>query len=216
MTTKKDDDAVKIEISQEETETGGEKNEAEDKGSSQMKSPEKMSKKELLKKVEELMDESAKNYDQFLRSKAEMDNLIKRNKKEKEDWVKYSNETLVKEILPAMDNLEMAISHSDNESSFQALKEGVELTLKGLKDSLAKSGLLEVKAKGEPFDPCFHHAVSQQDSESIEAGFIMEELQKGYILNERLIRPSMVVLSRGKPGEGSTEKTPENVCEEKL
>jgi molecular chaperone GrpE len=216
MTTKNDDDAVKIDISQDETGTGGEENATEEKGSSQVKSPEKMSKKELLKKVEELAKESAKNFDQFLRSKAEMDNLIKRNKKEKEDWVKYSNETLMKEILPVMDNLEMAISHSDDESSFQALKEGVELTLKGLKGSLAKSGLVEVNAKGEPFDPCFHHAVSQQESEDVASGVVMAELQKGYVLNERLIRPAMVVLSTGKPGEESTEKNTEQVCEEKV
>jgi molecular chaperone GrpE len=214
MTIKEDDDAVSIDISQAETE--GDEMATDDKGSAQSKSPEKMSRKALLKKIEELAEESAKYYDQFLRSKAEIDNLIKRNKKDKEDWVRYSNETLMKEILPVMDNLEMAISHSNNEDSFKALKEGVVLTLKGLKDTLAKSGLAEVNAKGERFDPCFHHAVLQQETENVEAGVVIEELQKGYTLNERLIRPAMVVLSAGKPGQGSKEINTENRCEEKM
>ena len=80
-----------------------------------------------------------------------------------------------------------------------ALREGVELTLKGLKDTLVKSGLEQVKTEGEAFDPCFHEAVSQQEDKSVEAGMVLYELQKGYILNQRLIRPAMVVVSKGKP-----------------
>ena len=98
-----------------------------------------------------------------------------------------------------------------------ALREGVELTLKGLKDTLVKVGLKEVEAKGEPFDPCFHHAVSEQDNEDVEAGIVLEELQKGYMLYERLIRPSMVVLSKGRPGSGdSRDKASDRVCEQEI
>ncbi|UCF56789.1 MAG: nucleotide exchange factor GrpE [Deltaproteobacteria bacterium] len=160
---------------------------------------EKMTKPELLQKINELQEESEKNHDLYLRSEAEIENIKKRNKKEKEDWVKYANETLVKEILPVIDNLEMAISHAHNENSLHALREGVELTLKGLRDTLEKSGLEEVKAEGEPFDPSYHHAVSEQEDQNVEAGIILQELQKGYTLNKRLIRPAMVVVSRGKP-----------------
>ncbi|MBW1888158.1 MAG: nucleotide exchange factor GrpE, partial [Deltaproteobacteria bacterium] len=137
-------------------------------------------------------------------SQADIENIKKRNKKDKEDWIKYSNETLIKEMLPVIDNLEKAISHSQNENSFDSLKEGVELTLKGLIDSLAKSGLEEVKAQDEPFDPSYHQAVSQQADNSVEVGIILEELQKGYTLNERLIRPAMVVVSKGKPDNVSS------------
>jgi molecular chaperone GrpE len=161
----------------------------------------KMTKAELLEKIGELQEESKKNFDFYLRSQAEIENIKKRNLKEKTDWVKYSNETLIKEILPVMDNLEMAISHSHNQNSFQALREGVELTLKGLRDTLAKSGLEEVKAEGEPFDPYFHQAVSELEDENAKAGTIVQELQKGYTLNQRLIRPAMVIVSKGKPGE---------------
>lgn len=159
---------------------------------------EKMTKSELLEKLQVLQEESEKNHDLYLRSEAEIENIKKRNKKEKEEWVKYANETLIKEILPVIDNLEMALSHSNNENSIQALREGVELTLKGLRDTLEKSGLEEIKAEGEPFDPNYHHAVSEQEDENVEAGIILQELQRGYTLNKRLIRPAMVVVSKGK------------------
>ena len=164
---------------------------------------ERMSKSELLQKINELQDEAEKNYDLYLRSEAEIDNLRKRNRKEKEEWVKYANETLIKEILPVIDNLEMAISHAQNENSLHALREGVELTLKGLRDTLEKSGLQEIKAEGIPFDPSYHHAVSEQEDQDVEAGIILRELQRGYTLKKRLIRPAMVVVSKGKPDDAT-------------
>ena len=160
---------------------------------------EKMTKSELLEKINELQEASEKNHDLYLRSEAEIENIKKRNRKDKEEWVKYASETLIKEILPVMDNLEMAISHSQDENSIQALREGVELTLKGLRDVLGKSGLEEVKAEGEPFDPNYHHAVSEQADENVEPGIILQELQKGYVLKKRLIRPAMVIVSKGSP-----------------
>jgi molecular chaperone GrpE len=164
---------------------------------------EKMTKSELLERINELQQETEKNHDLYLRSEAEIENIKKRNQKDKEEWVKYANESLVKEILPVMDNLEMAISHSQNENSVQALREGVELTLKGLRDALGKSGLEEVKAEGEPFDPNYHHAVSEQGDESVEAGVILQELQRGYTLNKRLIRPAMVIVSKGSADDAA-------------
>jgi len=194
------EDAIKIEVTQIESETPDEEKSQEKKGADKEKPLEKMTKKELLQKITDLQEESKKNYDLFLRSQAEMENIKKRNKKEKGEWVKYSNETLIKELLPVVDNLENALSHSQNENSLNALKEGVELILKGLRDTLKKSGVEEVKAEGEPFDPCFHQAVSELEDDGVEAGIIINELQKGYFLNQRLVRPAMVVVSKGKPG----------------
>ncbi len=199
--------------SQTEKVTQGDEEPTEKKHKTEEKPLEKMTKAELLEKIKGLQEESKKNYDLYLRSQAEMENIKKRNAKEKEEWIKYANETLIKEILPVMDNLENAISHTQNENSLQSLKEGVELTLKGLKDSLVKSGLAEVKAEGEPFDPCFHHAVSELEDKSVKAGIIIQELQKGYLLNQRLIRPAMVVLSKGGPNDATGhDKTLEEVC----
>jgi len=186
----------------------------EDEEKTQAEIPlEEMSPDDLIKKIEDLKEESKENYDKYLRSQAEMDNIIKRNKKEKEEWIKYSNESLIKDLLQVIDNLENAINHSGNENSFNALIEGVELTLKGLKDTLAKSGLEEVKTLGENFDPCFHHAVHEEESDSIEKGKILKEFQKGYTLNQRLIRPAMVVISRGNSSDSSQTETFQGACE---
>ncbi len=205
----------KIEITQAEPVAQGDEEHAEKKDMAAEKSPEKMTKKELFQEIKDLQEESKKNYDLYLRSQAEMENIKKRNKKDKEAWIRYSNENLIKQMLPVIDNLEKAISHSHNENPLDALREGVELTLKGLKDNLEKSGLEEVKAKGERFDPSFHQAVSEQEDEGIEAGIILHELQKGYTLYDRLLRPAMVVVSKGNPGSATTDhKTPENACEE--
>jgi molecular chaperone GrpE len=157
-----------------------------------------MSPEELREKAREFQKESEKNYDLYLRSQAEMENLKKRLRKEKEEYLKFANENLIKEMLPVLDNLGKALSHSDNENNVHALKEGIHLTLKGLKDTLTKSGLEEVKALGEPFDPCFHEAVSELDDPKAKPGIILTELQKGYTLNTRLIRPAMVVVNRQK------------------
>ncbi len=179
--------------------------EVKDGGKDKEKPLEKMTKSELLEKIEQLREESQKNYDLFLRSQADIENIKKRNAKDKEQWVKYANETLVKEILPVMDNLEKALSHANDENSLNALKEGVELTLKGLKDTLVKAGLEEVKAQGECFDPNYHHAVSELEHEDVESGTILEQFQKGYTFNQRLIRPAMVVVSKGKPNESTNQ-----------
>jgi molecular chaperone GrpE len=209
MTDKPVEEATdEIEISQEESGTPEEEKAGEGgKVVEAGKEPsERMTKKELLELAKELKDKLEESYDRYLRAQAEIDNVLKRNKKEKEEWVKFSNERLIKELLPVMDNLEKAISHAKEENSLHALREGVELTLKGLKDTLMKSGLEEVEAKGKPFDPCFHHAVSEQEDENVEAGIVLDELQKGYTLNQRLVRPAMVVLSGGKSDGNSSRK----------
>ena len=178
------------------------------------KSLDKMTKEELVEKIQELQKESQRNYDLYLRSQAEMENMKKRNRKDKEDWLKFASETLIKEMLPVLDNLEKALSHSNNENTVHALKEGIHLTLKGLKDSLSKSGLEEVKALGESFDPCFHEAVSEMDDPKSKPGIVITELQKGYVLNSRLIRPAMVVVNRKKAAQqADQDKNSERACD---
>jgi molecular chaperone GrpE len=170
----------------------------ENKPESPVVHPQKMSKEELIEKVKELQGLSEKNYDLYLRSQAEMENMKKRSRREKEDWLKFSNENLIKQILPIIDSLEKAISHSDNEKALHALRKGVELTLRELQNALSKAGLEEIRAQGQPFDPNFHEAVSQMEDDDVEAGVVVQEIQKGYTLNKRLIRPAMVVVSKGK------------------
>jgi molecular chaperone GrpE len=157
---------------------------------------EQMKKKELVQKVSELQEKAEKNYDLFVRSQAEIENLKKRFAKDKQDLCKFSNESLIKQLLKVVDSLEKAIAHSAGDNSLPALRQGVELTLKSLLDSLTKEGLVEVKAEGEPFDPNFHEAVSVQEDPEATPGIVLQELQKGYLLNDRLIRPSLVIVSK--------------------
>jgi len=162
-----------------------------------VKKIEEMTKRELLEKVKEIEIKAQENYELYTRTYAEMENIKKRGKKEKEELAKFANESLIKEILPAIDSLEKAISHGNNDTNPSGLVKGLEMTLGGLMKTLTKSGLKEVEAVGKPFDPNFHEAISQQIDDKVAQGHIIMELQKGYLLNERLIRPSMVVISQG-------------------
>ena len=157
---------------------------------------EKMTKGQLLNRVKEVQETADKNFDLYVRSQAEIDNLKKRFQRDKTELCKFSNESLIKNLLSVGDNLEKAIAHSDNDNSLDALREGVELTLKGLMDTLEREGLESVKALGELFDPNFHEAVSELQDNSAKPGTVIQELQKGYILNHRLIRPAMVIVNK--------------------
>jgi len=176
-------------------------------GEEKTASLEEMDKPELMNKIKEVQDLAEQNYDLYVRSQAEMDNMRKRFQREKDNLIKFSNESLIKQLLPVLDSLEKAVDHSREGDSLEALREGVELTLKGLTDTLEKAGLEEVKAVDQPFDPNYHEAVSTHEDDSVEAGTVLKELQKGYLLNQRLIRPAMVVVSQNSSrSEGLSQK----------
>jgi molecular chaperone GrpE len=155
-----------------------------------------MTKDQLIEKISEVQAAADANMDSYLRSQAEMENMKKRFQKDKQELIKYGNETLTKQLLPVADNLENALAHSKDENSLEALREGVDLTLKGLIDVLGKAGVEVVEAVGEPFDPNFHEAVSEQQDDGAPPGTVLKELQKGYLLNQRLIRPAMVIVNK--------------------
>ena len=172
---------------------------AKEKGPEKVvKKAEEMTKQELLIKLTDTQEEAENNYDLYMRTYAEMENIKKRGIKEREGLAKYANESIIKEILPVIDNLDKAISHAQNDENSSALVEGLELTRDGLMKALQKAGLKEVEALGKPFDPNFHESVSQQIDDTVAPGHVVMELQKGYLLNGRLVRPSMVVISQGK------------------
>ena len=215
MIEKKNDGSVKVTITPEKGEAQGDDAVVDQEAHGDEERLEDMSKGQLIEKIETLQEQADKNYDLYVRSQAEMENFKKRNAKEKEDVVRYANETLMKEILPVMDNLEKAISHAHQDNAVDALREGVELTLKGLKSTLKKAGLEEVQAQGQPFDPCFHEAVSEMADERAKPGTVLQELQKGYVLNGRLIRPSMVVVTkRNDTKDSDGNSVPREACEE--
>lgn len=148
-------------------------------------------------------EEAEKYRDRFLRSQADMDNVRKRLEREKTELIKFANENLAKDLLPVLDNLERALIHGqDNSGSTAALLEGVRLTYEGLWSVLEKFGVTAVSALNQKFDPNFHEAVMQREDPDAEDNSVIEEVQKGYLLHERLIRPAMVVVSR-KPAPGN-------------
>lgn len=192
-------------MSEIEIKTNGEGGKVEDhkrpdkklKGKVRVKKVEEMTKQELLERLRDAEKKSQENYDLYMRTYAEMENIKKRGMKEREDLARYANESLVKEILPVIDNLQKALSHAQNDENPSGLLEGVELTLDALMKTLQKAGLREVEAEGKPFDPNLHEAISKQIDDTVAPGHVIRELQKGYVLNGRLIRPSTVVISEG-------------------
>ena len=156
----------------------------------------KMTKAVLIEKIEKVQEASDKNLDLYIRSQAEIDNLKKRYQKEQQGLVKFANESLIKQLLPVVDNLEKAITHSQDEDSIEAIREGVDLSLLGLIDIVQKAVVETVEAVGEQFDPNFHEAVSEMADDGIKPGAVIKDLQKGYTLHQRLIRPSMVIVSK--------------------
>ena len=137
-------------------------------------------------------------YDRLLRVTAEFENYKKRMEREMNDFRKFANESLIKDILPIVDNLERAleIPYGNNESSFKGIRDGVQMTLKGLMESLEKFGVVPIDSLDKPFDPNFHQAVMQEESEGHPDNTVSKEFQKGYMMNDRLLRPAMVVVSK--------------------
>lgn len=150
----------------------------------------------LLAKYRELEDELSETRERVLRTAADAENFKKRLQREKEEQTRYANESLMRELLPVIDNLERALEHSEAGADQGGLLEGLNMTLKGFLDTLTRFGCTPVEAAGKPFDPNFHEAVSQEESADHEPNTVLRELQKGYMLKERLLRPAMVLVSK--------------------
>lgn len=142
-------------------------------------------------------EEAKKFQDLYIRATAEQENLKKRLEREKDETVKFANENFIKELLPIMDNLERALDHVENgDSNLEGMVEGVRMIYQSFYSILEKFGVKSVAALGEKFDPQYHEAVMQEENPDTEDGTIIKEVQRGYLLKERLIRPAMVVVSR--------------------
>jgi molecular chaperone GrpE len=162
-------------------------------------------------RIEELEKEVETNYDRFVRTTAEFENYKKRMTREMSDLRKYANENILKDMLSVVDNLERAIeSGSKQDSEKQTLLEGVEITLKDLSRMFEKYGVKEFKSEGEPFDPVFHQAMMQEQTNDYPDNTVLNELQKGYTIHERLLRPAMVVVAKNAPDKKSNETDESN------
>ena len=147
---------------------------------------------ETLKKAEQ---QAQQHYDAWLRAKAEADNIRKRAQADVANAHKYAVETFAAELLPVHDSLEAALA-ADN-ATFEALRQGVELTLKQLDAALAKSSIKEINPVGEKFDPHKHQAMTTVESDKAP-NTVVHVLQKGYLLNDRVLRPALVTVSKPK------------------
>ena len=143
-------------------------------------------------KPEKDQEEEALNV-KYLRLMADFQNFKRRTEKEKGDIYAFANEKIISELLNVIDNFERALAAGDPEDSFC---KGMEMILKQLMGVLEKAGASEIEALGADFDPNFHNAVMTEDSDEYESGKVTEVLQKGYVLNNRVIRPSMVKVAK--------------------
>ena len=161
---------------------------------------------ELIKgKLAKSEEQAKEQKDQLLRLAAEFDNYRKRTAKEFANLVKSANERLIFELLNTLDNFQRALDSAKTSNDFKNFHKGVELIYTHMKDILTKEGLKEIQAIGKPFDPNYHEAVTQAQSDKYEEGIVMEEISKGYMLNDRLLRASKVVVSKGKSKEEKEE-----------
>lgn len=132
--------------------------------------------------------------DRYLRLYAEFENYRKRVSREKEDLVNYGNETLLYELLPAIDHLELALKHASHDSD-NGVVQGVEITLKELRRTLEKFGLKRIESTGKCFDPAVHHAMTQVEREDMDEKMVVEEFRAGYLYRDKVLRPSLVAVS---------------------
>lgn len=153
---------------------------------------------EEMDEVEKLKKELKEKDNKYLRLQAEFKNYKKRVKKEKQELTKYAHGEILKEILPVIDNFNRAIVSSEGDDDKESLLEGIKLIKKSLDEFLEESNVKPIKALGEKFDPNLHHAVMKEDTDEYEHNEIMEELQTGYKLEDKVIRHAMVKVASNK------------------
>ncbi len=203
-------------LGQEKTLANNKKKDQNKKEDSPKKKAEKASKKGNVSKkakpkkegIKELRAQLESEKDRVLRLSAEIENYQKRKQRELDDFKKFANETVFKQFLGVVDNLERAIQSSKETSDENGLISGVELTHKEILRLFETFAVKTVEAENKPFDPNFHQAVTQEETDKVPENTVTTVLQKGYLLHDRLIRPSMVVVSKRVKKE--TEKTKEN------
>ncbi len=162
---------------------------------------------ELEAENKKLSEEAAANYDRFVRVSADFDNFRKRSNKEMGELRRFANEKLLKELLSVVDNLERAIeSGAKEDSSKNTILQGVEITLKDVFRTLENNGVKSFDSTGEAFDPVYHQAMMQQETDEYPDNTVINEMQRGYTLHDRLLRPAMVIVSKAASEKGQNDK----------
>lgn len=162
----------------------------------------------------ETMERLKDSHERALRAAADLENYKKRAQKEREEVQKFGAERLLKDFLPVVDNLDRALEAAQKSADFESLRTGVEMTRKLFESAFGKHGVKGFSAAGQPFDPRLHEAMQQVETAEVPAGHVLYEAVRGYLLNERLMRPSLVVVARAPVApppvaESTSETTPE-------
>lgn len=142
-----------------------------------------------------LKTEAEENQQRFVRAQADFDNFRRRTQKEKEELAKYASMKLVTELVPVLDNFERAMATVPEGTETESFAKGIQMILRQLETVLTNEGLTAMEAVGQPFNPEFHQAIMQVESEEHEEGIVVEEVQKGYMLKDKVLRPAMVKVS---------------------
>ena len=163
--------------------------------------------KEMEARFEAKEEEAKETYDRLLRVSAEFENYKKRSAREMEEFKKYANQSLLKEMLSVVDNLELAITSSqDGKTADKTLIEGLNLTLNEILRVFEKFNVTPIEAKGKTFDPAYHEAVMREETDDYPENTVISEFQKGYLIHDRLLRPAMVVVAVPKTTNAKDEK----------
>lgn len=149
----------------------------------------------LKQELEKQKEEARKNYDQYLRALADADNTRKRMQREKDEYIKFSTLPLIKKLLPVVDDLERAMQAAGSKQDYEVLSKGVEMISRRLQDIIREQEVIAIETQGQIFDPQFHQALVVEASTEHEENTILEEMQKGYTMHGRVIRPSLVKVS---------------------
>jgi molecular chaperone GrpE len=164
-------------------------------------------KAELTKLLEDARAKADEHWDQLMRTRAEIDNLRKRNQRDLENAHKYALEKISQDMLQVWDSLELGYQAAQDEGAdIDKIREGTELTLKLLVDVMSRHGIEQVNPEGEAFNPEYHQAMSMQERDDVEPNTVVAVVQKGYLLNGRLLRPAMVMVSKASSGAAIDEQ----------
>ena len=153
---------------------------------------------EHLAELKERAAKADENWDRLLRTTADFENFKKRAAREKQDAIRFGNESLLQKLVPVLDHFDMALSaaQAGGVEAAKPLQDGIQMIYQQLKNALVEAGLEEVDAAGKPFDPNLHEAVAQSETTEAPEGQVVQQLRKGYKLRERLLRPASVVVAK--------------------
>ncbi len=164
--------------------------------------------RETMERLRDAHERAKDAQERTVRAAADLDNYRKRAVKEKEEVQKFGSEKLLKDLLPVMDNLDRALDAAAKSPDIDSFQKGVAMTRKSFEDALARHGVKSFSARGQPFDPRLHEAIQQVETAEVPQGHVVYEVARGFSLNDRLVRPAMVVVARAPEAAAVTTPGP--------